>query len=65
VSAETATGGSGRDTLIVGSNPEWPAKEVHAHEGQRDIVRCPLGQWPGPFIFADRIDRISSRCYGT
>jgi dipeptidyl aminopeptidase/acylaminoacyl peptidase len=65
VSAETATGGSGRDTLIVGSNPAWPAREVHARDGRRDIVRCPLGQWPGPFIFADRIDRISSRCYGT
>jgi Ca2+-binding RTX toxin-like protein len=65
VSAETATGGSGRDTLIVGSNPEWPAKDVHVRDGERDVVRCPLGQWPGPFIFADRIDRISSRCYGT
>jgi hypothetical protein len=65
VSAETVFGGSGHDLLTLGTDPHWGAKAVRARDGQRDVIRCPLGQWPGPQLVVDRIDRIDPRCYGT
>jgi len=47
VAAETVTGGSGNDTLTLGNNPQWPAKAVHARDGQRDVIRCPWGSGRG------------------
>ena len=65
ISSETVFGGRGHDVLTVGTDPRWPAKVVQARDHERDVIRCPLGQWPGPTLAVDKIDRTSSRCYGT